>query len=86
MFSEPDNLRSLLKQTNPKTQETKYITVPEILGTKKKNVKILEQNLEPVLGYLDIIFTRNPDGRKELLKSKFNTIKLSKIKRSKIWI
>ncbi len=80
LYSIPQNQRYILKH------EDKYLTVPDIIGTNKKSVKVLVRNLEPYFGYLDIIYTRSPNGRKELLKAKYNPLIDDKIKTSRIWL
>ncbi|MBS4759750.1 MAG: DEAD/DEAH box helicase family protein [Clostridium sp.] len=86
MFSAPEKQRYILKKSDNKTGKECYLAVPEIIGTNKNKVKIFEKNLEPVIGYMNIIFTRNPEGRKELLKARFNTLEMFKVQKSKIWI
>lgn len=80
LYSIPQNQRYILKH------EDKYLTVPDVIGTNKKNVKVLAKNLEPYFGYLDIIYTRTPNGRKELLKAKYNPLIDEKIKTGRIWM
>ena len=80
LYSIPNNQRYILKH------DDKYLTVPEIIGTNKKNVKVLAKNLEPYFGYLDIIYTRSPNGRKELLKAKYNPLVDEKIQSGRIWL
>lgn len=84
LLSAPKNHRYILKKQLKKTE--KYIAVPEILGTKKEKVKELKRNLLPILGYLDIVFTKNPQGRKELLISRFNPLLIQQIQKCRIWI
>lgn len=84
LLSAPKNHRYILKKQLKKTE--KYIAVSEILGTKKEKVKELERNLRPILGYLDIVFTKNPQGRKELLISRFNPMLIQQIQKCRIWI
>lgn len=86
MFTPPKKQRYILRKTDPKTKQVKYLCVPEIIASKKKKVTVLEKNLEPVLGYMEIIFTKTPEGRKELLKARFNALELAKLKQGKIWI
>ncbi|MBR2526438.1 DEAD/DEAH box helicase family protein [bacterium] len=80
LYSIPQNQRYILKH------QEKYLTVPDIIATNKKNVKVLAKNLEPYFGYLDIIYTRTPNGRKEQLKAKFNPLIDEKIKTGRIWM
>jgi len=80
LYSTAQNQRYILKH------EDKYLTVPDIIGTNKKNVKVFAKNLEPYFGYLDIIYTRTPNGRKELLKAKYSPLIDEKIKTGRIWM
>lgn len=80
LYSTPENQRYILRH------EDKYLTVPDIIGTNKKCAKLFAKYIEPYFGYLDIIYTRTMNGRKELLKSKFNTLVDEKIKTNRIWI
>lgn len=84
LLSAPKNHRYVLKKQLKNTE--KYISVPDILGAKKAKVKELEHNLRPILGYLDIVFTKNPQGRKELLISRFNPLLAEQIQKCRIWI
>lgn len=80
LYSTADNQRYILKH------EDKYLTVPDIIGTNKKQVKLFAKYIEPYFGYLDIIFTRSPKGRQELLKAKYNTLIDETVQTSRIWI
>lgn len=80
LFRIPEKSRYILLRQN------KYLAVPEILATKKRNVEIFVRNLETKFGYFDTIFTKNPNGRKELLKARYNRHKMASIKRSRIWV
>lgn len=80
IFKIDNTYRYILKQNY------KYLGVPNIIGSKSKNVKLFVKYLEEELGVFDIIFTRNPQGYKELLKAKYNILETSKIKNSRIWI
>lgn len=80
IFKIDNSYRYILKQNG------KYLGVPHILGTKAKNVKLFVKYLKAELGLFDIIFTKNIDGYKELLQAKYNILKTSQIKNSRIWI
>lgn len=79
-FAPPDNPRYILKKADA------YIAVPEVFCTNKKSVKNLVKILEPEFGYLDIIFTRTPKGRSELLKAKYNTLFKQQVTKNRIWL
>ena len=80
LYSVPENQRYILRH------EDKYLTCPELIGTSKKNAKLFAKYIEPYFGYLDIIYTKTLNGRKELLKAKFNMLIDNKIKTNRIWI
>ena len=80
IFDITDKNRYILKRGN------KYLAVPDCIGTHGKNVKYFVRALEQSFGYFDTIYTRNPDGYKELLKAKYNQIKFDNIKNSRVWI
>ena len=80
IFNVNDKNRYILKQNE------KYIAVPECIAGHNKNVKIFVKYLEQNNEYFDIIYTRNPDGYKELLKAKFNMLDYGFLKQSRVWI
>ena len=80
IFSPADNQRYLLKK------DEKYLIVPDVIGSKKENVLLYVKYLETEFGYFDIIFTRNPEGYKELLKAKYNPYRRLDFKNSRIWM
>lgn len=80
IFNINDKNRYVLKQGE------KYIAVPECIAGHNKNVKTFVKYLEQNNGYFDIIYTRNPNGYKELLKAKFNILDYGFLKQSRVWI
>lgn len=80
IFAINDKNRYILKQGE------KYIAVPECIAGHNKNVKTFVKYLEQNNGYFDIIYTRNPNGYKELLKAKFNILDYGFLKQSRVWI
>lgn len=80
IFEINDTYRYILKQRE------KYLGVPNVIGSKSKNVKLFIKYLEKELGFFDVIFTRNPQGYQELLKARYNPFEISKIKNSRVWI
>ncbi|MBR1425329.1 DEAD/DEAH box helicase family protein [bacterium] len=64
-----------------------YYAVPECIASHNKNVKLFVKHLEQYLiGYFEIIYTRNPNGYKELLKARYTKPKYDKLKNSRVWI
>ena len=80
LFSPAVDQRYIIKK------EDKYIVVPDIIGTNKKYVTLFAKLLSREYGYLDVIFTRSIEGRKELLRAKYNPMFDNIIKTSRIWI
>ena len=80
IFNINDKNRYVLKQGE------KYIAVPECIAGHNKNVKTFVKYLEQNNGYFDIIYTRNPNGYKELLKAEFNILDYGFLKQSRVWI
>ena len=80
IFAINDKNRYILKQNE------KYIAVPEIIAGHKNNVKTFAKYMEAKAGKFDIIYTKNQNGYKELLKAKFNGLENVCLKRSRIWI
>ena len=50
--------------------QTDYFSVPSILSSNKKDVKIFEQIWNKYIGGCEIVYTRNLNGRKLLLKAR----------------
>lgn len=50
-----------------------YYSVPKILGKKKEYAESLQHYLSKLAGDYELIFTRNPLGRKLLLKARSNS-------------
>lgn len=50
--------------------QTDYFAVPAIISKSKKDVEILKQSWQKYIGQCDIVYTRNTDGRRILLKSR----------------
>ena len=80
MFTINNKNRYILKHKG------KYIAVPENIANHRKNVDRFVKYLEQRIGYFDVIYTRNPNSYKELLKAKFNVLDLGKLKHSRVWI
>ncbi len=80
MFCISDKNRYILKQND------KYIAAPECIGGHNRNVKLFVKYLIQKGQYFDIIYTRNPNGYRELLKAKFNIPNWGILKQSKVWI
>lgn len=51
-----------------------YHAVPEELGRVRKTVSIFEQKWKSFVGQCEIVFTRNPEGRKLLIQSRIKAL------------
>ncbi|RXG17863.1 type III restriction/modification enzyme restriction subunit [Leeuwenhoekiella aestuarii] len=63
-------------------------TVPEIFAQRKKEASVFYEFWKQYLGTSELIFTRNLEGRKLLLKARFNELKKDthvKTKQATIW-
>ena len=67
-------------------KKDKYYFIPEVLGTKRTQVETLLNFWKEQFGYIDAIYTRNPQGRKELLRAIYSKEKYKKTKISRKWI
>lgn len=82
-----DNPRYILKRQDEGLR-TYYFAVPEILSGKKEFVENLAFKLEGAYGWLDVIYTRTPLGRRELLKARCNPISqyAAGVQKNKLWM
>jgi len=86
-----DNPRYIISQANwfrEKLGFSSYFAVPEIFAQRKKEASVFYENWKLLLGKSALIFTRNLEGRKLLLKARFNELKKDrnvKTKQATIW-
>ena len=86
-----DNPRYIITQANwfrEKLGFSSYFAVPEIFAQRKKEASVFYENWKLLLGKSALIFTRNLEGRKLLLKARFNELKKDrnvKTKQATIW-
>ena len=76
-----DKFCNIIKQTD-------YFAIPSILSTNKKDVKIFAQLWKKYIGDCEIVYTRNIEGRRLLLKASkvaFSATKRSKTKKISRW-
>lgn len=91
-FLDPvDNPRYLLVKHSKfmgRIKQTDYFSIPAVLSTNKKNVDLFKQLWKKYIGDCEIIYTRNPEGRKVLLKARkdaSSAVKRDKSKRLSKW-
>jgi superfamily II DNA or RNA helicase len=66
-----------------KIKQTDYFSVPSVIATNKRDVELFKKLWNKYIGNCDIVYTRNPDGRKVLLKARKHAFSASNKKRSK---
>ena len=86
-FLDPvENPRYLLVRKNmflKKIKQTDYFAIPSVIATNKRYVDMFKKMWNRYIGDCDIVYTRNPDGRKVLLKARKHAFSASNKKRSK---
>ena len=81
MFSKFTNQRYILKSQNF------YITVPEVIGTHKNNVKIFKKYLDKYFSTdFEIIFTRNKNIKNTIIKTIYENTPPERFTTSRLWI
>ena len=53
-----------------KVRQTDYFAIPSILSAKRKSVEMFKQLWEKYIGKCEVVYTRNLEGRKLLLKAR----------------
>lgn len=80
-----DNPRYLLVKHSTfrgKIKQTDYFAVPSILSTNRKSVDMFQRLWEKYIGECEIVYTRNLEGRKVLLKARKDASSAMKRKKS----
>lgn len=65
------------------TKQTDYFAIPSVISTNKKDIDIFKKLWQKHIGSCEIIYTRNKQGRKLLLKARDSAFSSSKRKKSK---
>ena len=81
-----DNPRYLLVTHNKfkgKIMQTDYFPVPAILSAKKSGIEMFKTLWEKNIGECELVYTRNTEGRKLLLKARKDASSAMKRERSK---
>lgn len=89
-FSPVENPRYLLirKSIIGILNRKDYHAIPDIIGVNKKGAEFFSDEWRKKIGRCNLIYTRNIEGRKILLKSRTNSLSyqlLSKIEKKRIW-
>lgn len=73
MFGEVDNQRYLLKARKTVSRLCRYYCVPELFGKKKEDAQRFVRYIGKYIGPYELIYTRNGEGRKELLEARIHS-------------
>ena len=65
-----------------KVRQTDYFAIPSILSVKRKSVEMFKQLWEKYIGKCEVVYTRNLEGRKLLLKARREASSAIKRRRS----
>ena len=84
IFSKFENQRYIISTKT--TNITKYFNVPKIFSVNKETAEFFVNIWKTKIGNVQLIYTRNPQGRKELLKARMQNLdkKNKVIKRQKL--
>lgn len=70
-FFEPvSNQRYILRAKHSRRDQTTYFVVPKLFAARKQDAQLFLQALGKHFASYDLIYTRNQEGRKELLKAR----------------
>lgn len=75
VLSKTINQRYIITRLNKKLEEINdYYNVPTLLGTKKETAEIFKTYFESRIGKCDLVYTKNAEGRKILLKARMKSL------------
>lgn len=80
MFSIHAKNRYILKRGD------QYIAVPKCISGSGKTVRKFVAHLKRQSESFEIVYTKNPDGYRELLKARFNVLNGESLKQRRIWM
>ena len=64
-------------------KQTDYFAIPSVIATNKSYVEVFKKLWKKYIGDCEIVYTRNPEGRKVLLKARKHAFSASNKKKSK---
>lgn len=73
-FGLVDNQRYLLYHGDKKAELASYFAVPSLFDKKKSDAEAFASSVAPFLGDYELIYTRNLQGRKHLLKARIEAL------------
>lgn len=73
-FGLVDNQRYLLHHGDKKAELASYFAVPSLFDKKKTDAEAFAASVAPFLGDYELIYTRNVQGRKHLLKARIEAL------------
>lgn len=74
LFGNVDNQRYLLKAKGRVPKLCKYYSVPELFAKKKEDAMRFQSCMKKQIGYYELVYTRNPEGRKVLLDARIHSL------------
>ncbi len=69
-FAPVDNPRYLLRLPRDRAGVFRWFCVPDILAKRREDAALFAENIAGTVGKCELIYTRNPQGRQELLKAR----------------
>lgn len=72
-FGVVDNQRYILKSRRKVASICRYYCVPEVFGKKKEDAERFVAHISKYIGPYELIYTRNGEGRKELLEARIHS-------------
>lgn len=72
-FGVVENQRYILKAKGMALEVSTYYCVPELFGKRKEDGELFLKHMEKAIGKYELIYTRNEEGRKILLKARIHS-------------
>ncbi|MFI3202315.1 MAG: hypothetical protein R3Y54_12495, partial [Eubacteriales bacterium] len=70
IFTDIDNQRYILYAPGRKQKSDGYFPVPEVFSKRKEDAELFAYCMKKYIGNYQVVYTRNPEGRKILLKGR----------------
>ncbi len=83
-----DNPRYLFVRKNIFNVFNQYYSIPEVIGINKTGALFFEKRWRKYIGHSELIYTRNTEGRKMLLKARVNSLSsilIDKVEKKRVW-
>ena len=80
VLSKTINQRYIITRLNKKLEDIyDYYNVPTVLSQKKEYAEVFKAYFESKIGKCDLLFTKNAEGRKILLKARMKSIDIKDV-------